>query len=177
MLLCCRRKLCYFVCALVKCWSSICVFFVNNPFILFYCCSYRLFCHQALATLVMNSTSLTWFLKTHCFFFLFFLVLLFIHVIFKFYMFLLCWWMFFELFQQAVLPNLIPMKINMRIIWIGFFYDPPGPIASKNTFDKRTMISFANIENVRLVELGTWNFNIIWNVNQRKKTHILLVLL
>lgn len=63
--------------------------------------------------------------------------------------------MFFELFQQAVLPNLIPMKINMRIIWIGFFYDPPGPITSKNTFDKRTMISFANIENVRLVELGT----------------------
>jgi hypothetical protein len=56
----------------------------------------------------------------------------------------LCFFYLFEILKNTILPQLIPIKINIRIIGIGFLNIPPGSVSPKNVFYQRGVVSFAD---------------------------------
>ena len=52
-----------------------------------------------------------------------------------------------------ILPELIPMNIDIGIGWIVFFYVPPGPMVFEDIFDKTAVISLAYVQGVGLSKL------------------------
>jgi hypothetical protein len=79
--------------------------------------------------------------------------------------------------KNLVLLELIPVHVDVWVVRVVLLESPPGSVAFEQIFDKRAVVAFPDIENIVGLMFSYLNFQVVAQINQTQKIHVLLVLL